>query len=173
MKLIETKTLSSSQSAIEFTLIPQTFTDLVILTSTRDLATTGTIYLNFNGIFTGYTMRRLNSSGSGSNSDSPSTTEVYWNGTGTNETANTFGNGAVYITNYTSSTNKSVSVDGVLESNSATYIGAQMSIVAGMWSNSAPITTIRLGSNSGFAIGTMVSLYGITKGSDGITTTTP
>jgi hypothetical protein len=171
MTLFETKTLGTSVGSIQFTSIPQNSTDLFILLSTRQTSTTGTVYISFNGNSTGYTFRRLNSSGSAANSDNYSTSAIYWNDTGTNETANTFGNSAVYIPNYRGTTNKSVGVDSVPESNSANYIGAQMSIVAGVWENTAAITSINFGSNASFAAGSTISLYGVTKGSDGITTT--
>ena len=173
MKLIQTITLTSAQANIEFTSIPQTFTDLVLFISGRDSASTGTIYLLLNNTTTGYTMRRLNGQGSAANSDSPATIDFNWNMTGTNETANTFGNSSVYIPNYTGSTNKSVSIDGVPESNQTTFIGAQMSLVAGLWSNTAAITSIKLLANTSYVAGSTASLYGILKGSDGIVTTTP
>jgi hypothetical protein len=170
MKLIETKTLGTAAASIEFTSIPQTFTDLVLLISGRDGASTGTIYMSFNNNGTGYTFRRLNGQGSAASSDSYSHSAIYWNMTGTNETASTFGNSSVYIPNYTGSTNKSVSIDGVIESNQTTFTGGLMSIVAGLWSNTAAITSIKCESNGNYVAGSTISLYGITKGSDGITT---
>jgi len=171
MKLIETKTLGTAAASIGFTSIPQDATDLVVLISTRQSTSTGTVYITFNGSSTGYTFRRLNGQGSAANSDSISFSAIYSNDTGTNETANTFGNFSVYIPNYTSAVNKSVSLDAVPESNSATYIGAQMSLVAGLWSNTAAISSINFGSNGTFVAGSTISLYKITKGSDGIVTT--
>jgi hypothetical protein len=165
MKLIETKTLGTAQASIQFTSIPQDGTDLVVLISTRQSTTTGTVYISFNGNSTGYTFRRLNAQGSAANTDSVSSSAIYFNDTGTNETTNTFGNAAVYIPNYTGASNKSVSVDSVPESNQTTYTGAQMSLVAGLWSNTAAITSINFGSNGTFVAGSTISLYKITKGS--------
>jgi hypothetical protein len=41
MKLIESKTLGTAASSIEFTSIPQTFTDLVVLVSSRQTGDSG------------------------------------------------------------------------------------------------------------------------------------
>jgi hypothetical protein len=55
-------------------------------------------------------------------------------------TANTFGNTEFYIPNYTSSNYKSFSVDGVTENNAT----AAFALYAGLWSNTAAITSFRL-----------------------------
>jgi hypothetical protein len=84
-------------------------------------------------------------------------------------TANTFGNIQIYFPNYAGSTNKSYSVDSVTENNETV---AYQTILAGLWSNTAAITTATFTAESGnFAIGSTISLYKITKGSDGIVTT--
>jgi hypothetical protein len=57
-------------------------------------------------------------------------------------TANTFGNGEIYIPNYAGSTQKSVSADAVAENNSATYIYSALN--AGLWTGTAAITSIKL-----------------------------
>ena len=180
MKLIESKTLVSAQTAIEFTSIPQTFTDLVAvcsLRSNRSAANSENVGIRFNGSTSGYSDRNLYGSGSGTLSLSQSGS--YFNfllySSTTAGTSNTFGNAMVYIPNYTGSTNKSVGTDAVTESNSTASV---QNIGAGLWSNTEAINSIRF--FVGFAefatelqAGSTISLYGVLKGSDGIVTTSP
>jgi hypothetical protein len=174
MQLIETKTLGAAAASIEFTSIPQDFTDLVVLFSARTAATVtapaGQIL--FNGSTVGFSERSLE--GSGSAASSFTTTQGFigalnWTGT----TADTFHNTSIYIPNYTGSTNKSFSVDNVTENNATSSI---QTIIAGLWSNTAAITSITLrrsGATDNLLTGTSASLYGILKGTDGIVTTSP
>ena len=84
-------------------------------------------------------------------------------------TSNTFGNGSVYFPNYAGATNKSFSVDAVTENNSTEAFQA---IKAGLWSDTTAISSLTFTVASGdLVIGTTISLYKITKGSDGIVTT--
>jgi hypothetical protein len=169
MKLIESKTLASTASTIEFTAIPQTYTDLVLLVSLRGQvgADTTPTELRFNGSTTGYSGRGLE--GSSVSTYSYTLTYLYPTaGNGANTTANTFSSASVYIPNYAGSTNKSISVDGVVESNNT---NGYQSIQAGLWSNTAAITSLAILTSSVFVVGCTVSLYGILKGSDGIVTT--
>jgi hypothetical protein len=167
MQVIQHQELASSQAYIEFTSIPQTFTDLCILVSGRIDNADGGIVIRFNGVTTGYTRRNLNGSGSGVTSFSGS--DGYIGTAALNgDTANTFGNTQIYIPNYTASTAKSVSGDGVSENNGTT---AYQTIAAVSWSGTDPITTIRLTPGLGnFVQYTSATLYGVLKGSDGVTT---
>ena len=170
MELIESKTLGTAAASIEFTSIPDTFTDLVLLVSLR--GTTTQVYilaeLTFNGSTTGFTSRGLE--GNGSSASTYSNPHIYINaGNGATSTANTFSSHSVYIPNYRGSTNKSVSVNGVLENNATT---AYASIQAGLWDNTAPITSLAVKALADqFVAGSTASLYGVLKGSDGIVTT--
>jgi hypothetical protein len=171
MRLIETKTLGTAQASIEFTSIPQTFTDLVVLFSCRtdraDLL--DGISGNINGSSANFTTRNLIGDGSAASSN---TTTVGSLGlaTGATSTSNTFGSSSVYIPNYTAATNKSMSADQITETNATA--GFQL-LRAILWSNTAAITSInfvpQFGTN--LVAGSTISLYGITKGSDGIVTT--
>jgi hypothetical protein len=173
MKLIESKTLGTAQAAIEFTSIPSSFTDLVVLASVRSARTGDTLdilTLGFNGVTTNRTSRELVGDGSSASSGS------YTNGriglvNSADSTASTFSNFAIYIPNYTASVNKSASIDGVMEHNATRSF---QNISAFLWSNTAAITTLTLDLElSDFVAGSMVSLYGVLKGSDGIVTTSP
>jgi hypothetical protein len=172
MKLIESKTLASAAASIEFTSIPQTYTDLMFFISSRS-STAGTsvepCLVTFNSNTTSYTARTLNGNSTTITSASP-TSRLVFNAPRTGTTASTFGNVSVYIPNYSGSANKSYSTDSVTENNAAE---AHQTLIAGLWANTAAITSALFAGTSGnFETGTTISLYGITKGSDGITTAT-
>lgn len=169
MSLIETKTLATAAASIEFTSIPQDGTDLVVLVSSRSdgAFTSSEIDIAFNGSSSNFTGRYLYGSGSGSGATTTDTTMV-GSSSAANNTSNTFGNASIYIPNYAGSTNKSISSDTVGESNATT---AYMSIHAVLWSQTAAITSLTLRLDGGarnFVTGSTVSLYKITKGTDGI-----
>jgi hypothetical protein len=176
MTLIESKTLLSAAASIEFTSIPQTFTDLVLIHSARSAVsnTVVTAVVQFNGdTGANYSVIRVEGTGSGVNTSALNSNALYGLAgpiPAANATSNTFGNGVVYIPNYTSSTAKSFSSDGVSENNAT--LAAQV-INAVIWTGTAAITSIlfRTFEVGNLVAGSTVSLYGITKGSDGIVTT--
>jgi hypothetical protein len=176
MKLIETKTLGTAAASIEFTSIPQTFSDLVLLVSGRStnaaFVNNGIIQFNGSG-GTAYSSRRLfgNSGGVTVEATSNNDSVFQFPQNGANTTANTFSNGVIYIPNYTGSTTKSFSADSVSETNSTTQGQVQTSILAGLWNDTSAITSVRVATDTNWAANTTISLYGITKGSDGIVTT--
>lgn len=175
MKIIQTKTLASPAASIEFTSIPQDGTDLMFLLSHRSSGSTEglQLVLRFNGLTSGYSRRLVYDEG----------TSAY-GGSGSSEafarfsfvqfsdsTSNTFGNASVYIPNYTGSTVKSFSSDSVVEKNATGGSGRAM--YAGRSNGTDAITSITIFEQNSvnFAANTTVSLYKITKGSDGIVTT--
>jgi hypothetical protein len=166
MTLIETKTLGTAAASIEFTSIPQDGTDLVVLASLRTStgATFDQIQLSLNGSTSSRSSRFLFGSGSSAASNTL-TTGYVGNATPGGLTANTFANTAIYLPNYTGSTNKSASADSVSEANQTE---AYQIITAFLWSNTAAVTSLTLtaGANN-FVIGSTISLYKITKGSSG------
>jgi hypothetical protein len=166
MEMIQRVELTSTQSSIVFNSIPQGFTDLAISLSGRSTTADVTQYVTFtfNGSTSGYSFRYLFGNGgigagvfttSGSRSDMLGPII-----SGANATANTFGNAQIYIPNYTASQTKSISIDGVMEQNSAE---AYPQIWAGQWANNAPITSITLNAAPNFAAGSSATLYGIKK----------
>jgi hypothetical protein len=171
MTLIETKTLGAAAASIEFTSIPQTFTDLLLLASGRTTYTGGPdeqMLFSFNASTSDFSSRLLFGSGSTATSSTVARFAGHFNSNTT--TSNSFSNFSVYLPNYSGATNKSYSGDSVYERDSTTVFQV---ITAGLWSNTAAITSITLtGVHSGSILaGSTVSLYGITKGSDGIVTT--
>jgi hypothetical protein len=161
--LIQTVTVGAGGAAsIDFTSIPGTYTDLMIMTSARTTGLDGTLGAKFNGSSTGYTRRNLGGNGSSPTSYSGSDSAIGLM-TDSTDTASTFGNSMFYVPNYASSANKSYSGDGVQENNGTT----SGQVIAGVvWANSAAITSISIIPGLGtIAQYSTASLYGITKGS--------
>jgi len=147
-KLIASSTVGSGGAAnIEFTSIPATYTDLLVLATARSTRTGSVddLVIQFNSSTSNLSGKRLYGTGSGTASDN--LTDIRGFAVASGSTANTFSNNSFYIPNYTSSTNyKSVSVDAVNENNATESYGG---ITAGLWSNTAAITSIKLLANNG------------------------
>ena len=172
-ELISSVTVGAGGAAsIDFTSIPATYTDLVLEVSAR-CTTNGyysgyqqALYARFNSSSSGYSHRWIQAEGgssvnSGSNSYFTAGTSYAPIGTITPNdwTASTFSNVATYIPNYAGSTNKSYSSDGVAENNAA---AGSLIMFAGLWSNTAAITSIGLTLPSGnFAQYSTAYLYGV------------
>jgi hypothetical protein len=162
---IATVTVGSGGAAnIEFTSIPGTYTDLAIKVSVRgdNNVTTQQMYLTFNGATTSFSARQVYGDGASATSDTLSNSGAAISIVNTNaspSTANTFSSTDIYIPNYAGSTNKSVSADSVTENNGTTALAG---LNAGLWSNTAAITTIKLTPQSGnFVQYSSATLYGI------------
>jgi hypothetical protein len=152
MTLIASNTAGSGGvSSVTFSSIPATYTDLIVKGSVRSnyAAVNDNINVTFNGSSTAvYSSRYL--AGNGASASSASTSAqgaIYGSQTdGNTATASTFGNYELYIPNYTSATNKSTSEDSVGENNAATALSA---LNAGLWANTAAITSVTLTPGSG------------------------
>ncbi len=165
--LISSVTVGSGGSAnMSFTSIPNTYTDLCVKFSGR--SSTGfnaaDIYLTLNGSSTSYTGKYLMKDSSDATPvSSTSATTKFLVGfvPATQATASAFGSAEIYIPSYTSSNNKSISVESVTENNANIqwiYMGS------GLWSNSAEINEVTLTDASGtFAQHSTAYLYGIKK----------
>jgi hypothetical protein len=167
MQLIETKTLGTAAASIEFTSIPQGFTDLIMLISVNSATNDQNLSMRFNDSTTNYSGRNLLGTGSSVASQTNAGSGLQIVST-KSTTSNTFVNCQVYIPNYASSANKSVSSDGVSEANAT---GAYIHLLANLWSNTAAINkiTVYINEGSNLIAGSTVSLYGILKGSGGAT----
>ncbi len=119
MTLISSVTVGAGGAGnITFASIPQTYTDLYLVASSRInyAGISAGFYANFNSDFTGgnYVRRFLSGDGSSAPASVTSNAVIHLGSTsGNNATANTFGNTNLYIPNYTASTYKSASSDGV------------------------------------------------------------
>lgn len=168
--LINSVTVGSGGSAtIDFTSIPQTYTDLVLKLSLRSTAAGahggGTQMIFNNSTVQEYSFRFLRGSGfttPGSGSSSGvAFIRVTNNHPTAGNTSNTFCNSEVYIPNYTSSNQKSTSEDNVEENNTAE---SYSQFVAGIWANTSAINRITLTSEATlFAQYSSAYLYGISN----------
>jgi hypothetical protein len=164
MQLISSISVGVGGAAtIDFSSIPGTYTDLMLVLSARATSTTATITVSFNGSAASFTNLYLE--GNGSAVSSTTGTTLVGNASISTDTASTFGNLSIYIPNYAGSANKNFSVDTVSENNATT---AFQQIFTGVWANSAAITQVTL-SLANFAQYSSASLYGILKGSGGAT----
>jgi len=157
---IATVTVGSGGAAnIEFTSIPATYTDLVILISARSTGADPNIMIRFNSSSSNFSQKRLVGDGSSAASYGTYGEWSAWASAST-DTASTFGNSLIYISNYGSSNYKSLSSDAVSENNGTT---AYMTLGAELWSNTAAITSVSfvMGSSNNFSQHSTATLYGI------------
>lgn len=149
-------------ASMNFTSIPATYTDLCIKFSARNTSTGQYAFYRFNNDATSvYTARVLTGDGTSATSITNTFTGNIANISTSTDTANTFGNGEIYILNYAGSTNKSSSVDAVNENNATL---AYANLTANLWANSAAINRIDLLPTVGnFAQYSTATLYGISK----------
>ena len=165
MELIQTVTVGSGGAAnIEFS-VPATYDDLLIVFSLRSDGSGSSFNtaIRFNGdTGNNYSYRRLLGEGSGSGISDSNTVGLPFAGrhNGATSTASTFGTTSFYIPNYRSSTAKSFSLDSANENNATAAVAL---IIAGLWTGTAAIDTIRLTDASGnsFVQHSSASLYGI------------
>ena len=164
--LIATQTVGSGGTAqIDFTSIPQTYSDLVLVTSLRT-NNTGSNYgepllLKFNDITTGFTHSRLEGY-SNAVSSSSETDNMFSRANNANQLSNTFSNNKTYISEYTGTSFKTFITDSVVETNTDFN---EMYMYGSLWSNTNAITKISLYGNAGgtFVQYSTASLYGINK----------
>jgi len=167
--LIEKITVGAAgASSVTFSGIPQTgYTDLVVRVSARTsrAAVEDGMGMYFNADTTNYDWRTL--VGNGSSASSTNKTSAGFGTTwiaridGNNSTASTFASVDVYIPNYTSSSQKSYSVDSVTENN-ATEAYAHLSAI--LFSSTAAVSSITLlGANASFVANSTFYLYGVAK----------
>lgn len=169
MQVIQHIELTSNATGITFSSIPNGYTDLLIAASLRSNRTDNNvsqIAVSANGSTANFSFRNL--FGRGSTVSSGTQSALGFASTNM-AVANVFGNIEIYISNYTSSTAKSISATGVTEDNATQ---AFQSIVAGLWNNNSALIQLTLipAEATEFVIGSSATLYGITKGSDGTTT---
>ena len=155
---------SGGVSSVTFSSIPATYTDLIVKASTRSTDTSANftaIGMQLNGNESSASWKLLYGNGSGAYSGSNSGYADTGFSSSANTTTNTFANMEIYLPNYTSSNYKSWSVDSTTENNATEAIA---SMRAGLWSNTAAITSIALSSRAGnFIQYSTFYLYGISN----------
>ena len=148
---------SGGASTIEFTSIPQTYTDLKIVLSARSTEA---------GVVTHMFVKPNNSAANmtqqwvrGSGTNATTGTSVQFGVNGSTSTASTFSNTEFYFPNYTSALNKDFQGTTVQESNDAE---SYMYLCSFLWSDTSAITSLVLDLSSGnFVEYTTATLYGI------------
>jgi hypothetical protein len=172
MSLISTVTVGAGGAAdITFSNIPQTYSDLLIIYSIRTAYVANSAGLGI--IPNGTEYPNLERGLYGSGSSIVSTTGAYRTiGVipGANYTANTFGNGSIYVANYAiAGTSKTFSGDSVTENGST---AANEAILTVRSANTNAISSLSIAdSTSGANLiqNSTASLYGILQGSGGAT----
>lgn len=162
--LIEAKTLGSAVASVTFSSIPQTYTDLQLLVSSRATqnVTRELIKIYPNGSTTSNNRILLFGYDSGSTASGADTDKSIGWQSGNSTTANTFTSASVYFPNYTSTNYKSYSADVVAENNSSTSWIVNLN--ASLWSNTAALTSIEIAcETSTFAVNSTFYLYGISN----------
>lgn len=153
---------SGGASTIDFTSIPQTYTDLLIKASLRtgvagnyddiDISFNGETARQWRGLYSVTT-----SAGSGTNT----AFNIVAAADGATATASTFSNCDIYIPSYTSTGIKVISSDAVAANNSNT--DWNVNIGSNSITNSAAVTSISLYGAGSFVQHSTAYLYGIKK----------
>jgi hypothetical protein len=159
---------SGGSSSIDFTSIPQTYTDLFVILSAR-FSSQGNSRLNLNSSGSGFSSRVMYSFAT----NAPlSYTDTVGLGRSTDVgfQANNFGANQLHLPNYRSGVPKSFSADAF----EANYNGGYIVLTAGVTANiTAAITSMSLLPPSGqtFLENTTAYLYGVLVGTGGATVT--
>lgn len=163
---IASTTVETPQANVDFTSIPQGYTDLLVVLSGRSDGAAYNNLLRFNNDSgSNYTWRNLYAFSGSVYSDagtaSPENTYIRFGFTNASTmTTSAFGSAQAYIPNYASSLYKSVGTDGTQESNATT--GVDIGFTAGLWSSTSAINRVTITPQAGqFVAGTTATLYGV------------
>jgi hypothetical protein len=155
---------ATAVASVEFTSIPATYTDLVVLLSGRSdtirAADGGYAMISFNGSTANLSSVYLYNY-NGSLFSGTGVSILGWN-VPSDYTANTFTNNIWYIPNYASSNFKSISDDTVTENVSTNILSG---LTAGLWSSTSAITSVKISNEAAakFVQYTTAYLYGISN----------
>jgi hypothetical protein len=171
MTKLATTVLSANTASVTFSNIPQGYTDLKVVWSgrqSRNEYVAAYTLVQFNSSTSGYTYRTLQADVPGTPTSQTesgvgiSTGIIIGFVSNNNNTANTFGSTEMYVSNYSSSNYKTVSGEGMSENNSS---NTGVLMTAGLWSNTAAITSITLspwvGSSFNWLTHSTFTLYGV------------
>lgn len=159
-------TVSSPQTTVEFTSIPQGYTDLIVKASVRlsPAAVSQSLGMYVNSIAADCSYKTVRGDGATAGTVASSgQSDIYVGEACANSaTANTFSNTEIYIPNYTGSNQKISSTDAVTEHNSTT---AYTFIGAGLTTKTAAVTLLGFrifgGGTSTIMSNSTFTLYGV------------
>jgi len=152
-------TVSNPVTSVTFSGIPQGYSDLKLLTSTRNSSTTPEEVLTFNGSSTGFSDIVLYSYNGivGSNNSTP----IRATSNMSTQTATSFSHTEYYVPNYALTAHKTVVSDSTSVNNSSS--NCFVYITAGLWANTSAITsvTVTAGGSGFFVANSTFRLYGV------------
>lgn len=159
---ISSTTLTSNTTFIDFTSIPQTFTDLLLVLAIRDTAAGSQTYpwLRFNSDSgTNYSFTRMHGTGSSVASGRASNQDKleFCEAPGAGSTSNYFAPLFVHFQNYANTTTNKTVLVRTNNVGGAVAVGA----LVGLWRSTSAITSIRLNGQTSLASGSTATLYGI------------
>jgi len=154
---------SGGSSAITFSSIPNTFTDLCVKLSIRTNrgSDNDALFMSINGNTASLSNIIIESTGSGNAASYPTSGSTLKSAAvdGDSATSSTFGNAEFYFPNYAGSTYKTVLWEESSDKNGSGAVSRNV----GLWRSTSAITNIQLSDSSGrnFGVGTTATLYGI------------
>jgi hypothetical protein len=160
---ISTQTVSGTSSAVTFSSISGSYTDLVVVVSVNATSGSPITRIRFNGdTGTNYSWTALNGNGSAAQSTRASSeAQGYLCSYSTIPTAaSTFSTMIASIHNYSNSTTYKTCISRASTQGAPTYNGAEA--VVSLWRNTAAITSIEIApTSSTFVTGSTFTLYGV------------
>lgn len=156
---IATTTLGSSNTTINFSSIPATYTDLRIVVVAQVLTSAQYVYVQFNAdTATNYSVTTLGGNGSaGGSSRVTSGSNIEGGYRSFMPVSSNWGLWTMDVFSYAGSTNKTV----LINSNGDTNGGGGVDAIVGLWRSTSAINAIKLFNTNQFATGTTATLYGI------------
>ena len=158
---IASTTLSTSGTAVTFDNIPQTFTDLVLISQALTIGNTfaSDIYFN-NDTATNYSYQRIYGSGSGLYADNGKTTSQSLGGWGTGTNTGVPITFETHIFSYRNTNIFKTFITNPTEPPNASgsnYVG----FICSMWRSTSAITSVTFKASNTFGSGSKFTLYGI------------
>lgn len=164
--IIASNTLTGTASSVTFSGIPNSYKDLIVKWSGRDVSGSANYdyQLEFNASGgTAYSTTQLYGSGSGifANNYSNAAYGRVGYSQASNSDSGIFDNNEIYITNYATAEHKCVFSQGATQNGLGSTAGLLRSSMASTWRDTSAITSIKISNGGTFAIGSTFWLYGI------------
>jgi len=157
---IQSQTLSSTQSAIQFLSISTAYTDLILVWAYKAASTNQpTLRVTVNGNSSGYSTTQLYGNGS-TVASTRNTSASFWSIARVSGTPSTTAATATIIMNFPNYSNTSY-YKSILARTASTDSGVELD--CGVWQNSAAINQIDVdaATSNDFGSGSVITLYGI------------